>query len=79
MEFNDYLDKMYGSRFSIRGGINYGKAVVGRFDTGTMKKVSAIGDAVNLASRIESANKEQGTHLLLSSSYNHESHLSLNP
>ena len=33
-----------------------------------MKKVAAIGDAVNLASRIETANKDFGTNLLVSQS-----------
>ena len=66
--FNDYLTKMYDWSFSIRSGINFGKVIVGNFDTGTMHKISAIGDAVNLASRIESANKEFGTRLLISQS-----------
>jgi adenylate cyclase len=33
-----------------------------------MSKISAIGDAVNLASRIETANKDFGTQLLISQS-----------
>ena len=64
--FNEYLKPLYGRSFGIRAGIHYGSVVVGNFDTGRMRKVAAIGDAVNLASRIETANKELGTHLLVS-------------
>ncbi|MFH1489144.1 MAG: adenylate/guanylate cyclase domain-containing protein [Pseudomonadota bacterium] len=68
VQFNGYLNQMYGHSFGIRAGINFGKAVVGNFDTGRMSKISAIGDAVNLASRIETANKDFGTRLLISQS-----------
>ena len=68
LEFNQYLQQMYNCTFGIRAGINYGEAIVGNFDTGMMKKVAAIGDSINMASRIETANKEFGTNLLLSQS-----------
>jgi adenylate cyclase len=70
MQFNEYLNHMYHWLFEIRAGINFGKVIVGNFDTGMMKKISAIGDAVNLASRIETANKDFGTQLLISQSAN---------
>ena len=70
--FNEYLNQMYDWSFGIRAGINFGKVIVGNFDTGMMKKISAIGDAVNLASRIETANKDFGTQLLISKSANME-------
>lgn len=66
--FNEYLGRMYGCSFSFRAGINFGKAIIGSFDTGLMSKISAIGDSVNLASRIEAVNKEFGTRLLISES-----------
>ncbi|MFH1487376.1 MAG: adenylate/guanylate cyclase domain-containing protein [Pseudomonadota bacterium] len=68
VQFNGYLNQMYGHSFGIRAGINFGRVVVGNFDTGRMSKISAIGDAVNLASRIETANKDFGTRLLISQS-----------
>ena len=68
IEFNKYLNQMYDRSFGIRAGINFGKVIVGNFDTGMMKKISAIGDTVNLASRIENANKDFGTQLLISQS-----------
>ena len=67
VSFNAYLQQMYGRTFGIRAGIHFGGVVVGNFDTGRMRKVAAIGDAVNLASRIETANKDLGTKLLVSS------------
>jgi adenylate cyclase len=71
IHFNGYLNQMYERSFGIRAGINFGKVIVGNFDTGMMSKISAIGDAVNLASRIETANKDFGTKLLISqSAYN---------
>ena len=66
--FNEYLEQIYARSFGIRAGINFGKAIIGNFDTGMMNKISAIGDTVNLASRIESANKNFGTRLLVSKS-----------
>ncbi|MBN1103015.1 MAG: adenylate/guanylate cyclase domain-containing protein [Deltaproteobacteria bacterium] len=68
--FNEYLNQMYDWSFGIRAGINFGRVIVGNFDTGMMSKVSAIGDAVNLASRIETANKDLGTQLLISEQAN---------
>lgn len=72
MQFNEYLNEMYDRSFGIRAGINFGKVIVGNFDTGMMSKISAIGDAVNLASRIETANKDFGTQLLISQSAKEE-------
>jgi adenylate cyclase len=72
MQFNEYLNQMYDRSFGIRAGINFGKVIVGNFDTGMMSKISAIGDAVNLASRIETANKDFGTQLLISQSAKEE-------
>ena len=67
-KFNRYLNQMYAWSFRIRAGINLGNVIVGNFDTGMMSKISAIGDAVNFASRIETANKDFGTKLLISQS-----------
>lgn len=61
-----YLQTIYAKSFEIGVGIHYGEAVVGAIGAQSLKRVTAIGDAVNLASRIESANKQAGTHLLIS-------------
>ncbi len=64
--FNKYLDENFNIQFGIRAGVHYGNVIVGPFDTGAMKKLAVIGDNVNYASRIEFANKEFSTKLLLS-------------
>jgi adenylate cyclase len=61
-----YFEAIYGRVFDIGIGIHYGEAVVGTIGARNRKTQTAIGDAVNFASRIESANKEAGTRLLIS-------------
>lgn len=68
VHFNTYLESMYARSFGLRAGIHYGPAIIGHFSTGPMSKIAAIGDTVNLASRIEQANKQFGTQLLISES-----------
>jgi adenylate cyclase len=61
-----YLRAAFGQSFEIGIGIHYGVAVVGSVGAIGHERVTAIGDAVNFASRIESANKLFGSQLLLS-------------
>ncbi len=64
--FNQYLAENFDIQFGIRAGVHYGNVIIGPFETGDMKKMGVIGDNVNYASRIESANKKFNTNLLLS-------------
>ena len=59
------LVAIYGASFDIGIGIHCGPAVVGHLG-GQAAILTAIGDVVNVASRIEGANKELGTRLLVS-------------
>ena len=57
---------MYGADFDIRIGLHYGEAVIGSLGSIGHERLTAVGDVVNVASRIEAANKEAGTRLLIS-------------
>ncbi len=67
-ENNRYLEKNQLPTFSIRIGIALGKAVVGYIGHRNKIEYTAIGNVVNLASRLESANKKTNTDILISES-----------
>jgi hypothetical protein len=62
-EFKKYLKEAYDRIFDMRIGIHFWEVIVGY---GNEKKLTVIGDVVNIASRIESTNKDAGTRLLIS-------------
>ena len=51
----------------VRIGISSGSAVVGNMGSDLRFDYTAMGDAVNVAARLEQANKEFGTYTLVSS------------
>jgi len=61
-----YVEMIHGKSFEIGIGIHYGEVIVGAIGAPGMKRVTVIGDAVNLASRVESATKRVGARLLIS-------------
>lgn len=61
-----YMKAMYDKDFEVGIGLHYGEAVIGTVSGGREERLTAIGETVNVASRIESANKEAGTRLLIS-------------
>lgn len=60
-----------------RIGVHLGDAVVGNFGSQRRVQYTAMGDAMNLAARLESANKQLGTELLASADVIHAARWSL--
>jgi adenylate cyclase len=61
-------EKTYGCRIQFRAGINSGEVVVGDMGSNLKSNYTVMGDAVNLASRLEGANKAYGTYVLVGES-----------
>ena len=71
-DMKPYLKTMYGQDFDIGIGIHWGEAVVGDIGAGKSKRLTAIGDSMNFASRVESANKQFQSRLLVSEEVHNE-------
>jgi len=56
------------TEISVRMGINTGEVVVGNMGGSERFDYTVMGDSVNLASRLEGANKEYGTYAMVSES-----------
>ena len=65
-DMKPYLKTMYGKDFDIGVGVHWGSAVVGDIGAGESKRFTAIGDSMNFASRVESANKQFKSRVLIS-------------
>jgi adenylate cyclase len=64
-EFNAYLRRHFDTEFRMGVGIHFGPVIVGEMGHPHKAPFTAIGDAVNLASRVESATKQLGAPLLV--------------
>jgi len=61
-----YVKRLFQCDFRIGVGLHFGEAVVGAVGGGLQERITAIGDAVNIASRVERANKKASTEFLVS-------------
>jgi len=59
------IKETYGHELYMRIGVNSGDAVVGNMGSQTRFDYTAMGDTINLAARLEGANKQYGTSILI--------------
>ena len=65
---NRYLKQNFDESFEIGIGIHFGNVVLGNIGHREKVQLTAIGDAVNVASRIEKETKQTNTSILISES-----------
>ena len=65
-DFNEEVNGLVGRDFKIRLGAHTGPVIWGKIGIEGMRKMAAMGDTVNFASRIEQANKSLNTSFLIS-------------
>lgn len=60
-----YVNEHHNHKLDVNVGIHIGEVIVGTIGTGSSGGLTAIGDAVNVASRVEHANRQLGSRLLV--------------
>jgi len=70
-KLNEGFERDFGMRLDIGIGLNTGEAVVGNMGTTLRFDYTAIGDTVNLSSRLEGQNKTYGTHIIVTEDTRH--------
>jgi adenylate cyclase len=65
-EVNAYLRPHFDLEFNLGIGLHFGSVIVGEVGHPSKRQMTVMGDTVNVASRIEAANKRLKTQLLVS-------------
>jgi adenylate cyclase len=65
-DWRGYVGQLHGRELKVSLGVHFGPAVVGALGSGESRIITAVGDVVNTAARIEQANRAFGTDLLVS-------------
>lgn len=64
-DMNDYVKMIYAHAFEVRVGVGLGDVIFGLMGDESSARETVVGDVVNTASRLESANKTTGTRMLV--------------
>jgi len=64
-DMHDYVSRIYGCAFEVRIGVSLGEVIFGLMGAESSARETVLGDVVNTASRLESANKTTGTSMLV--------------
>lgn len=64
-KLNPELKAEFGTELSMRIGLNSGEAIAGNMGSSKKFQYTVMGDTVNLASRLEPANKDFGTSIII--------------
>jgi len=76
-QMNDRLKNDLDEPLRLGIGIHQGPAIVGTMGHGTASQITAIGDTVNTAARLEALTKEFGVQLLVSFAVENSAHIDL--
>jgi len=64
-ELSPWVEAQFGAGFRVGCGVHAGEVVCGAIGAGGARRMTAIGDAVNLAARVEAETKHAGVDVLV--------------